>query len=236
MSPNSQTPKKSTPSALASTLRNTADDVYRGFIHTTQNSMALLGLLLAVVLVVFGARADLRATAEERLLSWLLERQESSQTVERLVDVEPTAIERVTAADIGDVDAGNTYFTISVDADTGVVTFEQTQNIYHPDETNHDDSQSLDLEPGSLAVSQVVTDADGDTATATLTVLIIDDQPIALPEGGSITTSLSIGIALYPEHADNPEALVHEADVAMYHAKRSQLGRIMAKSQDSLTN
>jgi len=103
MSSNSQTPKKSTPSALASTLKRTADDVYRGFIHTTQNGMALLGLLLAVVLVVFGARADLRASAEERLLSWLLERQESSQTVERLVDVEPTAIERVTAADIGDL-------------------------------------------------------------------------------------------------------------------------------------
>ena len=67
---------------------------------------------------------------------------------------------------------------------------------------------------------------------------IIDSmhQPITLPEGGSITTSLSIGIALYPEHADNPEALVHEADVAMYHAKRSQGGRTMAKSQDSLTN
>ncbi len=67
---------------------------------------------------------------------------------------------------------------------------------------------------------------------------IIDSmhKPIVLPEGGSITTSLSIGIALYPEHADNPEALVHEADVAMYHAKRSQRGRIMAKSHDSLTN
>ncbi|MDO9618177.1 MAG: diguanylate cyclase [Pseudomonas sp.] len=67
---------------------------------------------------------------------------------------------------------------------------------------------------------------------------IIDSmhEPIALPEGGSITTSLSIGIALYPEHADNPEALVHEADVAMYHAKRSQGGRTMARGQDSLTN
>ncbi|MDF3195705.1 diguanylate cyclase [Pseudomonas sp. 1928-m] len=67
---------------------------------------------------------------------------------------------------------------------------------------------------------------------------IIDSmhKPIALPEGGSITTSLSIGIALYPEHADNPEALVHEADVAMYHAKRSQGGRTMARGQDSLTN
>ena len=50
---------------------------------------------------------------------------------------------------------------------------------------------------------------------------IIDSMraPIALPEGGSITNSLSIGIALYPKHADNPEALVHKADVAMYQAK-----------------
>ena len=30
------------------------------------------------------------------------------------------------------------------------------------------------------------------------------------------------------------QALVHEADVAMYHAKRSQGGCTMAKSQDSL--
>ena len=67
---------------------------------------------------------------------------------------------------------------------------------------------------------------------------IIDSMraPIALPEGGSITNSLSIGIALYPKHADNPEALVHKADVAMYQAKRNQGGRTMAKSQNSITN
>lgn len=62
---------------------------------------------------------------------------------------------------------------------------------------------------------------------------IIDSMqsPIELPEGGRITTSLSIGIALYPEHADSPEALVHEADVAMYHAKRSQGGRKLANHE-----
>lgn len=66
---------------------------------------------------------------------------------------------------------------------------------------------------------------------------IIDSMhsPIELPEGGQITTSLSIGIALYPEHANNPEALVHQADVAMYHAKRNQGGRTLAKPQESLT-
>ena len=66
-------------------------------------------------------------------------------------------------------------------------------------------------------------------------ILVALYEPIDL-SGLYLDARASIGIALYPEHADNPEALVHEADVAMYHAKRSQLGRIMAKSQDSLTN
>lgn len=103
MSSQTNPPQKSMPSAAARQLQNVCQDVYRGFIHTTQNSMALLGLLLAVVLVVFGARADLRQTAEERLLTWLLERQSATQLVERDVDVEPSAVERVTAADIGDL-------------------------------------------------------------------------------------------------------------------------------------
>lgn len=65
---------------------------------------------------------------------------------------------------------------------------------------------------------------------------IIDSMraPIMLPEGGSLTTSLSIGIALYPQHADNPEALLHEADLAMYHAKRQQGGPRVAVQADSL--
>lgn len=65
---------------------------------------------------------------------------------------------------------------------------------------------------------------------------IIDSMhlPIVLPEGGSLTTSLSIGIALYPQHADNPEALLHEADLAMYNAKRQEGGRRVATHHDSL--
>jgi diguanylate cyclase (GGDEF)-like protein len=62
---------------------------------------------------------------------------------------------------------------------------------------------------------------------------IIDNMqtPIVLPDGSDITTSLSIGIALYPEHASSPDALVHEADVAMYQAKRTQSGPTMAKTR-----
>jgi hypothetical protein len=103
MTTHSPTPQKSTSSALASSLQHAASDVYRGFIHTTQNGLALLGTIAAVVLLVFGMRADLRADAEERLLSWLLQRQESQQVVEREVDVEPSAVERVTVAHLRDL-------------------------------------------------------------------------------------------------------------------------------------
>jgi diguanylate cyclase (GGDEF)-like protein len=55
-------------------------------------------------------------------------------------------------------------------------------------------------------------------------------EPILLADGREIVTSLSIGIALYPEHADSPEGLLQEADAAMYRAKRSQNGHSLAKT------
>jgi len=48
--------------------------------------------------------------------------------------------------------------------------------------------------------------------------------PISLPAGGSVTASLTIGIALYPQHGPTPEALLHSADSAMYEAKRQARG------------
>ncbi|MBX3610610.1 MAG: transglycosylase SLT domain-containing protein [Hydrogenophaga sp.] len=103
MRTNSPKPQKSTFSALASSLNHVGRDMYQGFIHTTQNGLALLGTVAALTLLVFGMRADLRTTAEERLLSWLLERQEAQQLVERDVEVEPSAIERVTAGSLRDL-------------------------------------------------------------------------------------------------------------------------------------
>jgi diguanylate cyclase (GGDEF)-like protein len=43
--------------------------------------------------------------------------------------------------------------------------------------------------------------------------------PIALPGGESIMASLSIGVAIYPEHASDITGLLHKADEAMYTAK-----------------
>lgn len=84
--------------ALAS-ARTAVADAYRGFYDITHNSLALLGTLLAVAVVVLGFRADLRASAEEQLLGWLLQRQEAI-SAEQLVPAEPSAVDRVTAADL----------------------------------------------------------------------------------------------------------------------------------------
>jgi len=50
------------------------------------------------------------------------------------------------------------------------------------------------------------------------------ESPIALPDGGKLTSSLSIGIAFYPEHASDAAGLLKRADAAMYQAKRTRTG------------
>mgnify|MGYP006170955137 CR=1 FL=1 len=94
--PNRRAPASSR--ALAS-ARTAMTDAYRGFYDITHNSLALLGTLLAVAVVVLGFRADLRASAEEQLLGWLLQRLVAA-SVEQLVTAEPNAVDRVTAADL----------------------------------------------------------------------------------------------------------------------------------------
>lgn len=94
-------PQGNTPVSRAP-LQTACRDLYQGFLHTTQNSLALIGTVLAVGLIVFGARPDLRDSAEQRLLGWLMERQESVASAGADVlafPAELTAIERVTATE-----------------------------------------------------------------------------------------------------------------------------------------
>lgn len=50
------------------------------------------------------------------------------------------------------------------------------------------------------------------------------EVPIQLPGNVSVLTSLSIGIAVYPDHGATPGTLLHAADAAMYQAKRLARG------------
>lgn len=101
MTAHDATPPKSTTGAVAS-FKTAVGDAYQGFFDITHNSLALLGTLAAVALITLSARADLRASAEEQLLGWLLERQEAA-SVDAVYAAEPTAVDRVTAAQPGDL-------------------------------------------------------------------------------------------------------------------------------------
>jgi len=50
------------------------------------------------------------------------------------------------------------------------------------------------------------------------------EVPIPLPGNTQVLTSLSIGIAVYPDHGTTPGALINAADAAMYQAKRLSRG------------
>ncbi|WP_042469455.1 diguanylate cyclase domain-containing protein [Yersinia pestis] len=68
---------------------------------------------------------------------------------------------------------------------------------------------------------------------------IIDSMalPIILAEGCEITVSLSIGIAVYPDHAQTPEKLLQRADEAMYQAKKNfRSGKRIFAYQPNTTN
>lgn len=49
-------------------------------------------------------------------------------------------------------------------------------------------------------------------------------EPIELPSGNTLNTSLSVGIALYPDHATDATGLLKKADEAMYGSKRAGRG------------
>ena len=106
---------------------------------------------------------------------------------------------------IGTTDGSSPYFSISVDAETGKVTFVQYQNVFHSDATNHDDAVSIHLLEGSILLTATATDGDGDTASASLDLssgifVIQDDGPSVVGESmtetideANINTDYSVG-------------------------------------------
>lgn len=56
-------------------------------------------------------------------------------------------------------------------------------------------------------------------------IRIAMEQAYRLPTGQAVTSMLSVGVAIYPEHADSADALVKKADSAMYEDKQSRQDR-----------
>lgn len=57
-------------------------------------------------------------------------------------------------------------------------------------------------------------------------------EPICLPSGNTLMTSLSVGVALYPKHAVNAPDLVKKADEAMYQSKHAGRGVYSIASEE----
>ncbi len=86
-------PSSTWPARILQPISQTASKLAQVFFAITHNSMALLGLALAITVAVFASRPDLRQATEEHVYGWLLQRQSLSADI----PVEPSAIERVTA-------------------------------------------------------------------------------------------------------------------------------------------
>ncbi|MFC4257518.1 diguanylate cyclase [Marinobacter lacisalsi] len=59
----------------------------------------------------------------------------------------------------------------------------------------------------------------------------VADEPIRVSDGDPLTLTISIGVAVYPDHAESAEGLCNMADKAMYQAKDQGRNRTMVFSQ-----
>ena len=74
-------------------------DVGAGLLEVSHNSLALLGLVVVGVALFAGGRAEIRTAVERHTLDWLLARQEARDPQAVVLQPEPDAVARATAAD-----------------------------------------------------------------------------------------------------------------------------------------
>ncbi|CZH40657.1 Leukotoxin [Legionella pneumophila] len=97
---------------------------------------------------------------------------------------------------------GTDYFTITIDAASGTVTFDQLASVWHANTANPDDQSALQALANSLVVRATVVDADGDQAAYDLDVSqgvfqVKDDGPSVAVNVGN-----EAGILLTTQDAD----------------------------------
>ncbi len=79
----------------------------------------------------------------------------------------------------------------------------------------------------------LITDIDGETSLITKIEHLLNEVSKPLDfEGHKISVGASIGIALYPDHGDKAEILLHSADQAMYQAKNQGKNRFRFFTED----
>jgi T1SS-143 domain-containing protein len=114
--------------------------------------------------------------AGSQVYSLVLDSGDADSVGSGLYAVDPNAPdgkgEEILLSQVGDVVSGKvgdtTYFTLSIDPETGEVTLDLLLNIWHGDSSDADDAEVLQLDEGVLLLKLTVTDADGDSASASI--------------------------------------------------------------------
>lgn len=61
------------------------------------------------------------------------------------------------------------------------------------------------------------------------------ESPVMLASGVQVSVGASIGVSLFPKHADNAAVLLEKADIALYEAKRAGRARcVIYETEESL--
>ena len=84
-----------------------------------------------------------------------------------------------------------------------------------------------------FAIILIETDADGAAEFAERFRSTVRETEIPIKGGGSLTVTVSVGVATVPDAATKVEALVHAADTALLQAKRSGKDQIHSASAES---
>jgi diguanylate cyclase (GGDEF)-like protein len=86
------------------------------------------------------------------------------------------------------------------------------------------DESAIIARLGGDEFAVILNDADiNDAKTVSAAVIAAMEEPFVL-DGVPVRVSASVGIALFPDHAREPNGLLQHADVAMYSAKRERSG------------
>lgn len=83
----------------AASLRVSATDTYAGLMHISHSALAVVGAATAVVAITLVARPDLQQLVEAQAYEWLQNRQEAANVTDDGIEVDPLAVDRVTAAE-----------------------------------------------------------------------------------------------------------------------------------------
>jgi|GEM_PF-2970450 len=117
------------------------------------------------------------------------------------------------------------YFSITVNSETGQVSFTRYENVWHADTGNHDDATWLNAATGTILLTATATDYDGDSTSASLDLSagvfsVQDDGPTAaLAEGIEVMPLLMVDESALPEAGDGVREAT--ADFTGYFAEPS---------------